>query len=240
MTVFIILIFVIAATNANVLDDCSRLFNPQNYMDQLPSLSLPYVNSVPIPSQIIPLIKPSPVVTTKVINFVTKYVVKNPVCIKVSGNKPPCQQKSAYDFLVTKEYFVGDLEGKSSDNHGLLIGETKDNTEEDLFVEGSESFRRHSKPQSTPLLDPTVKHILIEDRLDHLAEILPYYTRRKTYETSTITVTKVREGHKPMATLLVKNCVPTGIPRCPPKKRKSKVSNFGVYGDDVNEGFYRD
>lgn len=59
-----------------------------------------------------PAIQPSPAYKTKAIHFVTKYVYKNPVCVKFSKGKNMCKKdskgqfKEGYDKLVTKEYFV--------------------------------------------------------------------------------------------------------------------------------------
>lgn len=236
-----LLFVVISLGHANVFHECSRLFNPQNYLHQLPSLSLPYVDSVPIPSQIVPLIKPSPVITTKVISIVTKYVARNPMCVKVTGNKPKCRSKghskNGFEYLVTKEYFVKDPEDYEQRN---LAHDDDEEEDEEPEVEASENARAFIRVTPTPILNPSIRHILIEDRLDHLQEILPYYTRRKTYETSTITVTKVRNVHKVTATLVVKNCVPAGVDVCPPnkkKRRKSKVGNFSNITEQFNEFF---
>lgn len=240
------------ANDANLYYDRFRLFNPQNYLHQLPSLSLPYVDRVPIPSPVPALIKPSPVITTKVISVVTKYVTKSPMCVKVSGSKPKCQRyrnknkktpnKDGFEYLVTKEYFVEDPQDYNTsdeDYEQRTVEEEATEDEEDSYVEASENSRAFVKAKPTPFLNPSIRHILIEDRLDHLQEILPYYTRRKTFETSTITVTKVRNANKVRATLLVKNCVPAGIDVCPPKKkrRKSKVANFDNSTAEINDFF---
>lgn len=243
MSVTYFVFALISLGHANVFHECSRLFNPQNYLQQLPSLSLPYVDRVPIPSPppIAPLIKPSPVITTKVVSVITKYVTKSPMCVKVSGKKPKCKRnrnknaspnKDGFEYLVTKEYFVEDAPAHYKTNEDF----EEETTEEDEHLEASENARAFVRAAPTPFLSPSIRHILIEDRLDHLQEILPYYTRRKTYETSTITVTKVRNANKVTATLLAQNCVPAGIDVCPPKKkrRKSKVANYSNTTEEVD------
>lgn len=206
-------------SRANLYDDCTKLFNPLNYMSQLPSLAMPYVTNIPI--------KPSPVVTTKVINVVTQYVYKNPVCVKISGKKSICKSKNPQanniEHLVTKQLFVRDRQ---------LKGQRTPFSLEDglgMYLQGSEEPRPFMKQENTPHLSPEeVKDMLIEDRLDQLETILPQYTRRRTYQTTTITVTKVKSNNRATATLLVRNCVPQGYELCPPKvkakKRKSKIA----------------
>lgn len=245
----------------NPFGDYQFLFNPENYMDQLPSLSMPYINNIQIPKPNIPAqIIPSPVVTTKMISIVTRYINKNPVCIKLSGRKPPCPYKNsknnaAHEYLVTKEYYVQDKLGQfnnatttpagikkkrkknkrrrkpsltsySSKNNNKNFNEANKSREAAFDVEPSESGRALTKILPTPVLNlanTRVKEILIEDRLDHLEEILPHYTRKRNYSTSTITVTKVRyNANKATATLLVKNCVPPDIAICPKKRRRTK------------------
>ncbi|KAI4470305.1 alpha/beta hydrolase domain-containing protein [Holotrichia oblita] len=188
--------------------NCPPVFDPQNYLKHLPSLNLPYVNSVPIPINV-PVIKATPVVpTTKIINVVTKYVTTNPVCIKVTSKKPLCKpnkNNNNLDYLITKEYFVKDRR--------------------DLELEASEMSRAFASNTRTPdLKDTKLKELLIEERLDHLEEILPHYTRRRNYETSTVTITKTMVDNRVKATLLVRNCVPEGYEFCPPKRRQSGVS----------------
>lgn len=240
MVVVLLVFAIIAVGHANVFHDCSKQFNPQHYMDQLPSLSLPYISSVPIPSQIIPLIvKPSPVLTTKMISIVTKYVAKNPVCIKVTGSKQSChlmksgKNKSGLDYMVAKEYIVGNRNAKEVDNF------KRETYQGEELIQSSETFRAHTTPVSTPFLDSSIRHILIDDRLNHLEQILPYYTRRKNYETSTITVTRFTNRYIPMATLVVKNCIPAGMAICPKKAkiRKKKLQDLEI-SSDVNNNFF--
>ncbi|GJQ68233.1 hypothetical protein Trydic_g16852 [Trypoxylus dichotomus] len=219
--------------------DCAPAFEPQNYLKQLPSLNLPYVNSVPIPINA-PLIKATPVVTTKIINVVTKYVTVNPVCIKVTSKKPLCKPRKNnhnLDFLITKEYFVGDRSNdnmSNRENKMMAVNNTNGKTDSssdraDVELEASETPTTFDTNTRTPkLLDSNIREMLIEDRLDHLEEILPHYTRRRAYETSTVTITKTTVDNRVKATLLVKNCVPEGYEFCPPKKRKSRVS------EDIN------
>ena len=95
----------------------------------------------------------------------------------------------------------------------------------------SRSFQVQAKQRTPPLTHKKIEDMLIEDRLEQLETILPDYTRRRIYETSTITITKVVSNKRSMATLLVQNCVPQGYEVCPrkiisvkKKKRKSKVA----------------
>ncbi|RZC43267.1 hypothetical protein BDFB_010893 [Asbolus verrucosus] len=213
--------------------ECGKLFNPVNYMDKLPSLSLPYVDSVPN----IPPIKPSPVARTKVVSVVTKYIYRNPVCVKISGKKPLCKPLNSpginnIEYLVTKEYFVRDRKTKQRD--------LKD--EDDglgMYVQSSEEPRPFSKQKETPILSQEeVKDMLIEDRLDQLETILPHYTRRRVFQTSTITVTKVKSNNRATATLLVKNCVPQGYDLCPPKVRQRKSKIVEVSNITLEQNYY--
>lgn len=305
-------------------NDYFHLFNPQNYLEQLPSLSLPYLSSIPIPSMRFPTIKPTPVAKTKVINVVTKYVSQNPVCLKFSGTKPPCTEEdnkgaNSLEYLVTKEYFVRDplpsynvsynnylknyndfdksefttesstkskknknkkkktktksrkgqkkshriILKNAQENNGFissgvksvlkakkklrkpvknyprnfegshdfdgLVGEFNQHTIENMGLERSAlepsevKFTPRSRSARTPKLSASqVQDLLIEDRLDQLEDILPHYTRKRVYQTSTITITKTRNNNMATATLLVKNCVPQGIEMCPTKIRKKK------------------
>lgn len=213
LLVFPIILFT-TNVHCSVYRECGKYFNPLNYMNQLPSLSLPYVSSVP---SIVPNIKPSAVATTKVINIVTQYVYKSPVCVKITGKKSFCKSSSAgsnnIENLVTKELFVRDRLSKRINDL-------------EMYIEASEQSRPFDKQEKTPTLTPAVKDMLIEDRLDQLETILPYYTRRRVFETSTITVTKVKSNNRATATLLVKNCIPQGFDLCTPKikKRKSRVA----------------
>ncbi|KAJ3662833.1 hypothetical protein Zmor_007158 [Zophobas morio] len=202
---------------SNIYRDCNKLFNPVNYMNQLPSLSLPYLSSIPI--------KPSPVLTTKVINVVTKYVYKNPVCVKISGKKSMCKslnsQASSLDNLVTKELFVKDRKFRQT----VPLQQIEDGL--GLYLQGSEEPRPFMKQSKTPTLSSDeIKDMLIEDRLDQLETILPQYTRRRVYQTTTVTVTKVKSNNRATATLLVKNCIPQGYDVCPPKTKQRRSSKI--------------
>ncbi|KAF5278139.1 hypothetical protein FQR65_LT03655 [Abscondita terminalis] len=223
---YLILILTITLkANSSIYQNYAKLFNPQDYLGQLPSLSLPYKNNIPIPSVNIPLIKPSRVVT-KVINVVTEYVSKNPVCIKIKGKKQPCGYKNAtsynirkkdIDHDIRKEYYVlhrNDDENKRRGNK-MIKG--------DLF--GSEYLDVFEQPYETPTLENKIKTILIDQQLDKLEDILPHYTRIKHYETETITVTKQLLNNRVMATLMVKNCVPQDVNICPPSRGKNLVGN---------------
>lgn len=127
----------------NLYHECAKFYHPGNYMSHLPSLKLPYRGDVPIPINVgipgigltgdellgngqpgikIPYntpILPTPVVKTKAISIVTKYVYKNPVCVKFSKGKNMCKKndnlgKEGYEQLVTKEYFVKDKRSKEN------------------------------------------------------------------------------------------------------------------------------
>ncbi|KAJ8930914.1 hypothetical protein NQ314_016238 [Rhamnusium bicolor] len=247
MHLVIVFITAITVVRANLYQECAKLYNPNNYMDHLPSLHLPYMGNVPIPNNT-PKIKPSPVVNTKAISIVTKYVYKNPVCVKYTKNKNMCKQdngikhKSNIEQLVTKEYFVNDRKKQLGENHNLEDYD-EDEEEEDysggnLYIQSSEDRRSIVKGnKKTPHLSKKKIHeMLIEDRLDQLETILPHYTRRRTYETSTITVTKVISNRRTMATLIIKNCIPQGYDFCSPKtrKRKSKVAQLTNNANESN------
>ncbi|KAJ8968645.1 hypothetical protein NQ317_015723 [Molorchus minor] len=210
----------VAVSRANLYEECGKLFNPYNYLDQLPPLHLPYVGNVPIPFNV-PNIRPSPPLKTKVVNVVTKYVYKNPVCVVYSKRKNTCKSddkkhKNNLERLVTKEYFVKDREKKLGEDDGSRGGEDQrrnleeirnhqsqdvDNYDEyyeedeeegvDFYVQSSEDQRQFTKnDKRTPhLTKKQIYDMLIEDRLDQLETILPHYTRRRVFETSTITVT---------------------------------------------------
>ena len=219
----------------NLYRDCRYNFNPQNYMESLPSLSLPFRGDVVPPN--VALIRPTKV-ATKVINVVTKYVTRSPVCIKISGKKPPCAARRASNknnsgYLITKEYYVkgkgtsrqnppGSNEAhrqtRSVENDSGAVDASAIN---DVLVEPSESPDIDATDIATPVLSrANLRETWIEDRLDHLEQVLPGYTRRRVFETSTITVTKTRSNNRDMATLLVKNCVPYGVEICPGKVKK--------------------
>lgn len=115
MQLAIVFLTFLAAAQSN-LQECAKFYNPNNYMTHLPSLQLPYWGDIPVPVSSPLLIKPSPVIKTKAISVVTKYVYKNPVCVRYSKGKSACKlegnirNKEGFDHLVTKEYFVKDKE----------------------------------------------------------------------------------------------------------------------------------
>lgn len=247
----IVLAMAVCSTTADILEDCSKLFNPQRYLNQLPSMGLPYVSNLAIPSNVASHIRPTQVVTTKVVSVFTKYVHKSPVCIRYSGEKPLCKaigngNANPYEHLITKgEYFLnGGLYGP---HYGNIVtynkrSEGAASDKQDFYIEPAEAETpREDRTRPTPNLDnqQLLRDILIDDRLGHLEEVLPYYSRRKTYETSTITVTKVLNSGEPMATLVVKNCIPQGIEICPKKnkKRKSKVGSH-ENGSSFKDQYY--
>lgn len=121
--------------------------------------------------------------------------------------------------------------------------ETSNYNYPDVHIQSSETPKSFTKNlKKTPNLSrDKIQEMLIEDRLDQLETILPHYTRRRIYETSTITVTKVLSNKRSMATLLVKNCIPYGYDLCESKsmsrqKRKSKVAKFS--NNTADNGFY--
>ncbi|VEN48387.1 unnamed protein product [Callosobruchus maculatus] len=166
------------------------------------------------------------------------------------------KHKSGEDEIVTKEYLVEDKEqsqrnGKQADlndeddesvwSSNLLeahydpyepyedIQETRDETFNDFLAPSEVPLYSSRKNTKTPNLSgKKVYDMLIEDRLDQLETILPHYVRRRVYQTSTITMTKVLNNRRSMATLVVKNCIPPGYQFCVTKnkKRKSKVAQF--------------
>ncbi|XP_018566727.1 uncharacterized protein LOC108907491 [Anoplophora glabripennis] len=260
----LLVILAFATVRANLYEECAKLYSPNNYLNYLPNLHLPYLGNVPLPANP-PKVTPSPVVTTKAVSIVTKYVYKNPVCVKFSKRQNSCKQdngvkhKGNVEQLVTKEYFVRDREfgGKREQDYirrnedefrlqrhqdlDYYEEEEEDSDYRDInhFVQPSEEPRPSTKGlRQTPYLsNKQIHELLIEDRLDQLETILPHYTRRRTFETSTVTVTKVLSNKRSMATLIVKNCIPQGYELCSPKrkKRKSKVARFS---NNRNENHY--
>nr|CAH7758213.1 unnamed protein product [Callosobruchus chinensis] len=243
-----------------LLQECAKLYRPDRYLTQLPSLRLPYVGHMEIPINT-GTIKPTPAMQTRAVTIVTKYVYKNPVCIKATKKKTcamatAIKHKSGEDEIVTKEYFVEDKEqnqrngkhvnlNKEDDESvwtsNLLethydpydpyeeIQETRDETFNDFLAPSEVPLYSSRKNTKTPNLSgKKVYDMLIEDRLDQLETILPHYVRRRVYQTSTITMTKVLNNRRSMATLVVKNCIPPGYQFCVTKnkKRKSKVAQF--------------
>ncbi|CAH2015072.1 unnamed protein product [Acanthoscelides obtectus] len=249
-----------------LLQECAKIYRPDRYMSQLPSLKLPYVGHMEIPINT-GTIKPTPAMQTRAVRVVTKYVYKNPVCIKATKKKTcpmatTTKHKGGEDEIVTKEYFVQDKEqnqrnGKHVDlggedddtvwNSNLLeahydpyeeIQETRDETFNDFIAPSETPFYSSRKQTKTPNLSgKKVYDMLIEDRLDQLETILPHYVRRRVYQTSTITMTKVLNNKRTMATLTVKNCIPPGYQFCVTKnkKRKSKVAKFT---NNTNESLF--
>lgn len=111
----------------------------------------------------------------------------------------------------------------------------------DLQVQSSENPKPFTKNvRKTPQLSKQkIQELLIEDRLDQLETILPHYTRRRIYDTSTITVTKVLSNQRTMATMVVKNCIPYGYDLCESKSRKSREPKVTRFSNNTSEsGFY--
>ncbi|KAG5895139.1 hypothetical protein JTB14_008573 [Gonioctena quinquepunctata] len=250
---------------ADIYQECAKLYNPNNYMSHLPSLNLPYLGDVPIPNNV-PLINPSPVAKTKAIKVVTKYVYKNPVCVKYTKKRGMCKRDDSVNYkgdaeqLVTKEYFVRDRKndvvegnnrhrryfGEDTQSGNEFVSESYQKENEDyaedtneLSIKGSESpIPPYKETRKTPILTKKkLEDMLIEDRLDQLETILPHYTRRRIYQTSTITVTKVLSNRRATATMLVKNCIPYGYDVCEPKSRNRK-SKVARPTSDLNERHY--
>ncbi|KAJ8953993.1 hypothetical protein NQ318_004284 [Aromia moschata] len=155
--------------------------------------------------------------------------------------------------LVTKEYFVRDRANRLGENERRRTSEENfkgkegegvrkhrsqtfddyydDNAGEDfhdvnIYLQSTEDIRPYVKDnRRTPTLSKKQIHeMLIEDRLDQLETVLPHYTRRRVFETSTITITKVISNRRAMATLTVKNCVPQGYEFCS-NKIKREIEN---------------
>lgn len=229
----------------NFYRDCRYNFNPQNYMESLPSLALPFRNDVVPPN--VALIRPSKV-ATKVLSVVTKYVTRSPVCVKINGRKPPCatrrtSTKNNSGHLVTKEYYVRARQSLPNSNEDHHHHRTKPEDAVDasaineVLVEPSESPRIGATSTETPLLShASLKEVWIEDRLDHLEQVLPGYTRRRVFETSTITITKTRSDNRDTATLIVKNCVPYGVEICPRKEKKRTGAKQKVIDEQLLGG----
>ncbi|KAK5642995.1 hypothetical protein RI129_009162 [Pyrocoelia pectoralis] len=219
--VYLVLILTISLkANSSMYENYGKLYNPQDYLEQLPSLSLPYKNNVPIPSVNIPMINPSRVIT-KVINVVTKYITKNPVCIKVKGKKQPCgyrnnnRKRRNIDQFIRNQYYVIERGGyKNKRGDKMIKGE----------LVGSEFADDFHEVRETPVLEEN-NNYLIDQRLDQLQGILPYYARIRDYETETITVTKQLSNHRVMATLMVKNCIPRDLQVCPPNFKGKKTNS---------------
>ncbi|KAK9879569.1 hypothetical protein WA026_006637 [Henosepilachna vigintioctopunctata] len=211
--------------------DSRRHSNINSFMANLPSLSLGYISELAIPSmKLPPSINPSKILGTKVIKIVTTYVYQNPVCMKISGKKPLCRKENSNQTTNLKyQNSIDELNLDHNDPTVINDKNYKSSTKNDLgiYVEGSEYTGLGSHHYNTPELS-SINELLIEDRLNDLEVILPHYKRRRIYETSTLTVTRVKHDNKITATLLVKNCVPQGYPLCPtkPKKRKSKMEEW--------------
>lgn len=221
----------------------ARQLNNQSYSKWLPQFSMGYISDLPIPSMNFPhLVKPTKIMKTKVFNMVTKYVHRSPICVKISGKKSPCEKVSKdanSEYTITKGIQV-----KHRDNEKINEFSSDDQYLPpfpnilDFYIETSENPKSFSQQSYTPSLTKDgIQEMLIEDRLDQLESILPHYTRRRLYETTTVTVTKVKDDNIVTATLLAKNCVPQGYPLCPPKskKRKSKVAQWA---ESSSENFY--
>ncbi|XP_030749304.1 uncharacterized protein LOC115877305 [Sitophilus oryzae] len=243
--VFLVYVFLVPFVRYTIgnsmLEECAKYYKPTNYLALLPNLKMPYIGDLAIPDNQhtnnynnLQKINPSPVVTTKVLTLKTKYVYKNPVCIKTTKKRRYCapedaKKKQNVEKLVTKEYFV-DVDA--------LKKREDENDEEETFnlevsfdndVESSETGESPEEYRSlvTPQLAPhKINELLIEDRLAQLETILPQYQRRRVFETSTIFVTKTINNKRNMATLIAKNCIPLGYELCrniKPQKRRSKL-----------------
>ncbi|XP_072397752.1 uncharacterized protein [Diabrotica undecimpunctata] len=231
---------------------------------KLPYLGdVPIPNNVPpIKPSAVAKTKAIKVVTTYVYKnpVCVKYSKKKGMCKKDNSVK----HKGVYEQLVTKEYFVRDrkLNHFDKNRHRRYFDEQNNEyanenydtryknphfkkTEDDDYenylnnLESSETVTLSKENRKTPeLSSKNVYNMLIEDRLDQLETILPHYTRRRTYETSTITVTKVLTNQRTMATLMVKNCIPYGFDLCEvttARKRRSKVARLT---NNTNESYF--
>ncbi|XP_066155309.1 uncharacterized protein [Euwallacea fornicatus] len=264
MLFFVFFVSFSAATqHQNRLEDCARFYHQipgNNYLDILTGMNMPYIDQVPLPNNLKALasgdymskmqnIMPSPVITTKVLSVQTKYVYVNPVCVKFNKKQKLCKQTNENsDKLITKQNFLKSNAEKRIESADVNIA--NDEGFEDRFtlkvsfdrLEPSEPTKEDDPPSgrafsSTPGITPQkIKELLIEDRLDHLESILPDYHRRRSYETSTMYVTKTLTNRRSMATLVVKNCVPVGYDICPkgPKRRRhSKIARRPHKADET-------
>ncbi|XP_050295771.1 uncharacterized protein LOC126735729 [Anthonomus grandis grandis] len=253
LTVVLAILHSACIQGIDLMQECAKLYRPKNYLDILPSLNMPYVDQLAIPNNVfknkhyqnmIKNILPTPVVTTKVLQVKTKYVYKNPICVKYSKKQKLCKPEDGrirenVDNLITKESFikedleenveamvdVEDSEEDDAERFTLKVSFNKLEPSEPTHPQEARAFRYPTKLR-TPTIEPPVHVMLIEDRLDQLETLIPGYQRRRIYETSTIYVTKTISNHRNMATLVVKNCVPYGYDVCSPKskKRKSKIA----------------
>lgn len=100
-----------------------------------------------------------------------------------------------------------------------------------------DSGAKHQTPSMTP---QKVHEMLIEDRLDQLETILPNYHRKRTFETSTMYVTKTLRNKRSMATLVVKNCIPVGFDICGKKRKSRRTSKIArdALDDDEDQVYF--
>lgn len=207
MHIFGILLTIVLSANSELISE-----NDPYLEDHLniSTFAFPYIsyNISALPVNI-PVIKPTPVVTTKVLNIVTKYISRGPICIKASKSKRPCKGVTRNGINNNKKKHKRDIFGTNNNYHSF-----------DTLIEGSEVSKKFNPLSKTPMLKNSSKvtELLIEDRLDHLEDILPHYTRSRVYQTKAITLTRQLLSDNTMATLVVKNCIPINVPICPKKK----------------------
>lgn len=122
LAVIITVIYSAYSQQNNLLQECAKYYRPKNYLELLPNINMPYVDQLPVPNNVpnlrnkeylnkIQNIVPSPAMTTKVLTVKTKYIYKNPVCVKYSKKQKLCkpedgQIREHVDKLITKDYFV--------------------------------------------------------------------------------------------------------------------------------------
>lgn len=179
-----------------------KKFDPKLFLKDLPSLRLPYQDSVPMPTQRF-LIKPSPAVT--ITSVMTHYVTRNPICIKIPKLKkrPMCGHQGP----------VGNWHGKLRKRKTKLLypeplSFSVDFGENSFALQGSEKFYDMLKPSKTPELEHHVLETVLHQH---------HYNKGQQYHTQYITVSKTLEGGGETATLLVRNCIPEGVQMCSKK-----------------------
>ncbi|KAL1517479.1 hypothetical protein ABEB36_001241 [Hypothenemus hampei] len=234
-----LLFLVVPASGNDLIQECAKYYRPSNYMDVLSKFNLPYLGHVTLPNNQQQYLKnrpqtdisPSPVLTTKVLAVKTKYVYKSPFCVKYTKKQQLCQSENAGKIVTKHNFSKKQVEERIEGVLDVLEDEKKEEIEEEPdrfslkisfdklepseFTDESRAFG--SKLHTPSMTSHKVQELLIEDRLDQLETILPEYRRRRTYETSTIYVTKTLTDKRAMATLVVKNCVPLGYDVCPKK-----------------------
>lgn len=192
-------------------------FDPAFLLRDLPSLRLPYVDSIrlPQPQPYFGILKPSPLKT--VTNVITNYVTRNPICVKTPKLRK--KRKCHMDGKVKEKVPVCDNCKKRKTKILNLDEYPEPFFKPGLSLEGSENFFGDDLKfvHKTPEL--SVPNTYMEDKLHLLDNVLSHYTKVK-FHTDFMTVWKTVDGSGETATLLAKNCLPEGIQICPAEKPK--------------------